>query len=181
MHERAKEVLKFWFEEIKPAQWFTKDIAFDQLVQNRFFETYQDASREGTHTWRTSPEGRLAEIIVLDQFPRNMFRDTPRAFATDGVALRLAREAVAVGDDQKIEVEKRAFMYMPYMHSEDLVAHEEAMKLFALKGLEDNLKFEELHKAIIERFGRYPHRNAILGRPSTDEELAFLKTKGSSF
>ena len=118
---------------------------------------------------------------MLDQFSRNIWRDTPRAFASDGMALVLAQEAVAECADQQLPVKWRAFLYMPFMHSESLRMHEQAMKLFSAPGLEDNLRFEQRHRDIIERFGRYPHRNAILGRPSTAEEAAFLRTKGSSF
>jgi uncharacterized protein (DUF924 family) len=123
----------------------------------------------------------LAEIIVLDQFSRNVWRDTPRAFAQDALALALAQELVARGDDAALPLAQRRFAYMPYMHSESIVVHQEALRLFAQAGLEDNLRFERSHLAILERFKRYPHRNAILGRESTPEELAFLQEPGSSF
>jgi uncharacterized protein (DUF924 family) len=124
---------------------------------------------------------RLAEIIVLDQFSRNMYRDTPQSFAYDVIALVLAQEAVAQGAHRELALPKRSFVLMPYMHSESLLVHEQAMQLFDQPGLEDDLDFERRHKSIIERFGRYPHRNAILGRTSTAEELEFLKQPGSSF
>jgi uncharacterized protein (DUF924 family) len=126
-------------------------------------------------------DARLAEIIVLDQFTRNIHRDSAAAFANDALALRLAEEAVAAGADLKLPVEERRFVYMPYMHSESAAVHETAMRLFATPGLETNLEFERRHKAIIDRFGRFPHRNALLGRPSTAEEIEFLKQPGSSF
>lgn len=177
----ADDVLEFWFGELRPAQWWQKDPALDGLIRTRFGEVHERAVRGELMNWRGTALGRLAEIIVLDQFSRNIWRDTPRAFASDGMALVLAQEAVAEGADQQLPVKWRAFLYMPFMHSESLRMHEQAIKLFSAPGLEDNLRFEQRHLEIIERFGRYPHRNAILGRPSTAEEAAFLRTKGSSF
>jgi uncharacterized protein (DUF924 family) len=126
-------------------------------------------------------EGRLAEIIVLDQFSRNMFRDTPAAFAQDALALVLAQEAVFSGADKLLSETQCSFLYMPFMHSESLVIHELAVELFSKPGLEGNLDFEMRHKVIIEKFGRYPHRNNILQRESTEEEMEFLKLPGSGF
>lgn len=177
----ASYVLHFWFQEIDSKLWFTKDAEFDELVRTRFLEIHNSAMKGETFHWRKSPEGRLAEIILLDQFSRNMFRHRPESFASDAIALILAQEAVQSGADQKLSVEKRTFMYMPYMHSESLLIHEEAVKLFTALGSEDTLDFEHRHKKIIERFGRYPHRNAILGRASSAEELEFLSQPGSGF
>ena len=118
---------------------------------------------------------------MLDQFSRNIWRDTPRAFVSDGMALVLAQEAIAGGSDQQLPVTLRAFMYMPFMHSESLRMHEQAVKLFSAPGMQDNLRSELKHKRIIERFGRYPHRNSILLRPTTADEAAFLQTEGSRF
>ena len=174
-------VLGFWFEEIKPAQWWSADPAFDQTVRNRFGAVHLAASRGELSSWRSRPEGRLAEVIVLDQFSRNMHRGTPLAFASDPVALVLAQEAVAGGHDDALVPDQRVFLYMPFMHSESPVVHETAVALFQRSGLQSNLDFELRHKAIIDRFGRYPHRNAILGRKSTEAELQFLKEPGSSF
>ncbi|PKG53055.1 DUF924 family protein [Halomonas sp. MES3-P3E] len=179
MSSGAQAVLDFWFEELTPAQWFKKDLEMDRKIQARFGELHAQAARCECYPWRKTAEGRLAEIIVLDQFSRNIFRDDARAFATD--ALALAQEAVAAGADAELTPQQRAFLYMPYMHSESAAIHALAMKLFDQPGLENNLDFEVRHKAIIDRFGRYPHRNALLGRASTDEELAFLKQPGSSF
>ena len=131
--------------------------------------------------WRTDGPGRLAEIVVLDQFSRNIHRDTPQAFAQDAQALALAQELVASGLDATLPVAQRAFAYLPYMHSESLRIHEQALRLYAQPGLENSLAFELRHQAIIARFGRYPHRNAILGRACTPEEEAFLRQAGSSF
>jgi len=176
-----KDVLFFWFEQIDSSYWFKKDQHFDSQVRSRFLNFYKAICRGETAHWRSSPEGRLAEVIVLDQFTRNMFRGTAKSFEGDDLALTLAKEAVAVGDDMKLPIQQRAFMYMPYMHSEEKSVHEEAVKLFGQPGLENNLKFELLHKNIIDKFGRYPHRNEVLGRRSTSEELEFLRTSGSSF
>ena len=177
----SEQVIDFWFEEIDSKSWFKKDDAFDQLLKDRFFETLQRASRAELYTWRESAEGRLAEIIVLDQFSRNLYRGSELAFASDPLALALAQEAVAQGCDRELSSEKRTFLYMPYMHSESLMIHDIAVELFTDLGREDNLKYEIMHKDIIERFGRYPHRNEVLGRVSTAEELEFLEQPGSSF
>lgn len=174
-------VLSFWFEETPPAQWWKQDAAFDRLVAERFAELHAQAARCELFEWRTSAAGRLAEVIVLDQFSRHLFRDTPGAFACDALALALAQEAVHAGADRELKPVERSFLYMPFMHSESLVIHEVAVRLFERNGIADNLDYELRHKAIIERFGRYPHRNAMLGRESTPDEVEFLKQPGSRF
>ncbi len=176
-----REVLKFWFEEIRPAQWWTKDKAFDQLIAARFSEIHAGAVRCELFEWREQPQGRVAEIIVLDQFSRNMFRGTPLAFANDQMALVLSQEAVALGIDRLVTPAERGFIYLPFMHSESRKIHEVAEKLYRRQGMQSALEWELKHRAIIERFGRYPHRNAILGRKSTKEELEFLKQPNSGF
>ena len=178
---QAHTVLHFWFTELTPAQHFVKDAALDDTIRTQFGRVLEAAARCELFAWRTTPEGRLAEIIVLDQFSRNVWRDTPRAFTQDTLALALAQELVASGADRTLPIEQRRFAYMPYMHSESALIHQQAVALFSQPGLEDNLRFEHAHKAIIDRFGRYPHRNAILGRTSTAEEQAFLQQPGSSF
>lgn len=175
------EVLKFWFEELDPKMHFSKSTELDQMIRESFLEHYESIVAGETTSWRKTPEGRLAEVIVLDQFSRNMFRDTAQAFAADDLALKLAMDAVKNGDDLKFPLNQRVYFYMPYMHSENRHVHEKAVQLFSQKGLEYSLKFEFLHKSIIDRFGRYPHRNEILNRQSTPEELMFLKEKGSVF
>ena len=174
-------VLKFWFDELEPNDWFEKNPATDALIRSRFGALHDRTRQCELYSWRTTPQGRLAEIIILDQFSRNMFRGDPRSFATDPLALALAQEAVACGADQALPLHQRTFVYMPYMHSESLAIHQIAMTLFSQPGLESKLEHEIRHKDIVERFGRYPHRNAILGRDSTHEELEFLKQPGSSF
>jgi len=176
----AAAVLRFWFDEISPAQWWRRDSAFDQALAARFGGLHRAASKAELWAWRESASGRLAEIIVLDQFSRNLYRDDARAFACDALALGLAQEAVHSGADLQIAAERRAFVYMPYMHSESPLIHAAAVQLFR-EHAPGNIDYELRHKAIIDRFGRFPHRNAMLGRASSAEELAFLATPGSSF
>jgi uncharacterized protein (DUF924 family) len=177
----ADDILNFWFQEIEQSQWWVKDLAFDQLIIDQFTVIHQSANSCELFSWRATAKGRLAEIIVLDQFSRNMYRDTPRSFSSDPLALALAQEAIAVGADKKLTAGERNFLYMPFMHSESLVIHKEAIKLYADNGIESSIDFENKHKVIIEKFGRYPHRNDILKRKSTTEEAAFLKQPNSSF
>ena len=177
----ATVVNNFWFKEIEPKKWWVKDPGFDELIRQRFLDLHQLAVCCELFRWRESPAGRLAEIIVLDQFSRNIYRDRPESFTNDALALALAQEAIASGADKGLDANEKAFLYMPYMHSESLGIHEIAMQLFAQEGLEYNYDFEKKHKAVIDRFGRYPHRNAILGRQSTPEELEYLRQPGSGF
>ncbi|BDM65527.1 membrane protein [Shewanella sp. NFH-SH190041] len=174
-------ILQFWFDEIEPKAWWVKDATFDQTVKQRFEPILTQAKRGEFYHWRTSPRGRLAEIIILDQFSRNIYRDTPQAFAADAMALALAQEAVAHHIESELTPQQIQFLYMPFMHSESPAIHQVAETLFRRDAVKDNLDFELRHKAIIDRFGRYPHRNNILGRESTTEELAFLTQPGSSF
>lgn len=176
-----KQVLDFWFAEIDPAMWFKKDDEFDRLLHTRFGQLWQAAAQGELAHWRVTIEGRLAEIIVLDQFSRNLFRNTPRSFACDGMALVLAQEAIASGLCETLSVEQRGFLYLPFMHSESALIHQQAVELFRQLNNGDQLEFELRHKAIIDRFGRYPHRNEILGRESTFEEQEFLQQPGSGF
>ena len=175
------DIIKFWFEEITPQQWWIKDAAFDRMIKERFQTLLNSAIHGELYIWREQPLGRLAEVIILDQFSRNIYRDEAGAFLADPQALVLAQEAIHQNIHQELEMSQKKFLYMPFMHSESLIVHEQAVKLFSEPGLEDNLAFEHKHKKIIERFGRYPHRNALLGRESTQEEMAFLTEPGSSF
>ncbi len=174
----ANDILNFWFKEIKPKQHWVKDPEFDTQIKKRFGDLLIAASQCELFSWRETAKGRLAEIIVLDQFSRNIYRGTPQAFSQDALALALSQEAVSLDLDKELGANEIPFLYMPYMHSESKVVHVEAEKLFKQTG---NFDFEMKHKAIIDRFGRYPHRNEILGRESTAEELEFLSGPGSSF
>lgn len=176
-----EQVLGFWFEELEPAMWWRKDPELDAAMTRRFGDTLARAAYGELCDWRDTPRGRLAEILVLDQFSRNIHRDTPAAFAQDPMALVLAQEAIRAGAPEHLSPIQRSFLYMPFMHSESPLIHQRAEALFRDNGLEDNYRFELRHKEIIDRFGRYPHRNAILGRESTPEELAFLEQPGSRF
>ena len=177
----AQSILSFWFEEIDAKQWWAKSDDFDRLIIQRFGALHAAAARCELSHWRDTPQGRLAEVIVLDQFSRNMYRDQPPSFACDPLALALAQHAVSLQADQALPPGQRAFLYMPYMHSESPLIHASALALFSQGSLEHALPSEIRHKAIIDRFGRYPHRNAILGRLSSAEETEFLATPGSSF
>lgn len=175
------EVLDFWFVQTRPAQWFAVDPAFDAALRTRFAGLLEQAAAGELYDWRSSAEGRLAEVIVLDQFSRNLHRGTPAAFAQDPMALALAQEAVAAGALQPLEATARSFLLLPYMHSESRRIHAVAEALYRAWAPAENLDYELRHKAIIDRFGRYPHRNEILGRESTAEERAFLSQPGSRF
>jgi uncharacterized protein (DUF924 family) len=177
----AQTILTFWFNELTPADWWRKSAQQDQNIRQRFLQVHADAHTGGLSSWRNTPNGRLSEIIVLDQFSRNIYRDDPRAFASDPLALELAQKTVKLGEDASLTPAEKSFMYLPYMHSESLDIHNQALHLFDQPGLENNLDFELKHKAIIDRFGRYPHRNKILGRTSTQQEIEFLDQPGSSF
>jgi uncharacterized protein (DUF924 family) len=172
-------MLDFWFGELSDSDRWSRGKSLDPVIKTRFGAFHAAAATGELWGWRASPEGRLAEIIVLDQFSRHIYRDTPAAFANDLVALVLAQESVRAQADRAVEEQKRVYFYMPFMHSESEKVHDAAYELFANMG--DTLKYEDKHRGIIKRFGRYPHRNAILGRVSTPEELEFLKTPGSAF
>lgn len=174
-------VISFWFEQIDPKLWWIKDEEFDQRIKAQFEKILVQAKLGELYHWRVTPQGRLAEIIVLDQFSRNIYRDTPQAFEADPMALVLAQEAIAQQADTHLPEQQIPFLFMPFMHSESAAIHEVAMKLFSRPAAHNNLEFEKRHKAIIDRFGRYPHRNDILGRQSTEEEKKFLTQPGSSF
>lgn len=178
MHD---DVLRFWFEEIDSRLWFAVDADFDALIRERFLGVLQQAAAGELQDWRGSAAGRLAEVIVLDQFSRNVYRGTPAAFAQDPMALVLAQEAVAASALTTLNQAQNGFLLLPYMHSESRKIHSAAEPLFLEFSSPQTQAFELKHKLIIDRFGRYPHRNTILGRPSTAEELAFLAQPGSGF
>ena len=176
-----EKVINFWFSEIEPKQWWQKNETFDAKIQNQFGGLHKQARAGELFQWRETASGSLAEIIILDQFSRNMYRGQAESFAYDSQALTLAQIAISKGFDLELSEEKRAFLYMPFMHSESQLIHKEAIKLYELLGNPNNLEFEHKHKAIIDRFGRYPHRNDILKRDSTLEEIEFLKQPNSRF
>jgi uncharacterized protein (DUF924 family) len=185
---RAREVLDFWFGPLPHAvrgEWFRKDAAFDERIRERFGDDVAAAVAGAFGDWCSTPHGALARVVLLDQFTRNLYRDTPRAFAGDAGALATSSEAVARGFDRALDGFERWFLYMPFEHSEDPTMQERSLALFGALAEETGdrsaLDWAEKHAAVIRRFGRYPHRNAILGRESTPEELAFLNEPGSRF
>lgn len=175
---QAREVLEFWYEELTPEQWWKRDEAVDAKITARFRALYDELSRNVPQAWLETPKGRLAAVIVLDQFPRNMFRGDPRSYATDSKALSLAKETIDAGGDAELEPYERSFLYMPFQHSEERDVQARSVELFRALGIEDQLDFAIKHKEVIDRFGRFPHRNEVLGRPSTPEEIDFLKKPG---
>jgi len=174
-------ILQFWFEEIDPKMWWVADPGFDATIRSRFQPLLEQAAKAELFAWRSEPKGRLAEIIVLDQFSRNIYRNTPQAFSQDPVALVLAQEAVAAGTHRQLSSIETGFLLLPFMHSESKSIHAVAESLYREFAAPDNYAYELRHKAIIDRFGRYPHRNHILGRASSAEETEFLRQPGSSF
>ena len=182
-HSLSKQVIPFWFSDEVKEKWWIKSADFDAEIREKFLPLYEQMKDGIPSECLVSGEAYLTSIIVLDQFSRNMFRDTPKAFATDSLALELAKEACRKGVDADLSDEQVAFLYMPFMHSENEDDQEDAIRLFASRPYleEKNLSFAHAHKKIIDRFGRYPHRNEILGRESTQEEIEFLKEPNSSF
>ncbi len=177
----AQDVLDFWFVELRSDQHFAKDAALDAEISARFADTLKAAAKGELAAWRATPGGRLAEIIVLDQFSRNIHRGSAEAFASDPVALALAQELIAGAHDAELPIKQRAFAYMPLMHSESIAIHAQAEVLFDQPGLESHLRVERKHQEVLQRFNRYPHRNAQLGRVSTPEETAFVAQPGTGF
>jgi uncharacterized protein (DUF924 family) len=181
-------ILKFWFGEPPGAarpEWFRKDAAFDEEIRQRFGETHAAAAGGRLEHWRDGPEPMLALVVVLDQFSRNLYRNDARAFAQDAHALECARQAIARGDDRELLPVQRQFLYLPFEHSEDLADQERGLELMApLEAFAETrgvLEWARRHRDIVARFGRFPHRNAALGRASTPEEIEFLRKPGSGF
>jgi len=175
------DVLAFWFQESGPEQWFAKDDMFDEKISKKFLTVYEALVAGNHKDWRLSAQGCLAEIIVLDQLSRNMFRDDPKAFVADFQALECANHAIAMAYDREFSQVERNFLYLPFEHSEKMVDQDKSIHYFTENGDANTLDYAVKHKKIIDRFGRYPHRNDVLDRPSTEEELAFLQEPGSSF
>ena len=174
-------VIEFWFETLSPKDWWRKSDQLDLRILNNFSELHAQVAAGDKASWRESDDGCLAEVIVLDQFSRNMFRGRADAFAYDSLALGLTRRAVDAGVAGRLNKQRASFLLMPFMHSESLADHAEGLPLFEQYCEPGTVDFERRHQAIIEQFGRYPHRNEILGRPSSAEERAFLEKPGSSF
>jgi uncharacterized protein (DUF924 family) len=174
---KPADVIAFW-RDAGPERWFNKDTAFDAEIRRRFLATHETAEAGHLSTWETTAEGALALLILLDQFPRNMFRGTARAFATDPLARAITAGALVRGFDAQMPADMRAFFYLPFEHSEDMADQERCVALYKASGDADGLKWAELHADIIRRFGRFPHRNAVLGRAATPDEQAFLDGGG---
>lgn len=168
------DILDFWYADENQAFWFKSTPDMDADIKARFESTWQQAQDGALDHWKNTAEGCLALTIILDQFPLNMFRGEAKSFSTEQQAVEIAYHAIAAGFDQQLPVAQRAFLYMPLMHSEKLADQNEAVRCFASAGLDNNLRFAKHHRELIRRFGRFPHRNAILGRESTAEELAYL-------
>lgn len=177
----VRDVLDFWFKELGPEDWYRKDNASDSIIRERFGALYEALVGPTSADVPTSARDTLATVIVLDQFPRNMFRASSKSFASDAQALAIAQSAIARGLDRELAVPERQFLYMPFQHSEDGAVQTRSVELFASLGDAEVSRYAEVHKSIIDRFGRFPHRNAVLGRASTPEEIAFLREPGSSF
>ncbi len=183
MRDTKNEILKFWFEKSTPAQWFQKSDSFDTEITERFLVTYEMAKKDLCASWTDDADGVLALCLVLDQFPRNMFRESPKAFDTDGKILSIVKEAMHKGYDKILSPHRRKFMYMPFMHSENLDVQKQSVELYESLKNDDYLAYDYAvkHMDVIEKFGRFPHRNKALGRNNTIEELEYLSTKGSGF
>jgi uncharacterized protein (DUF924 family) len=175
---QARDVLDFWYHQLEPEQWWVRDNAVDKVVISRFSALYMLVANALPGSWLMTARGRLAAVIVLDQFPRNMFRGSAKTFMTDEIALALAEETIAVGLDKELVRQECSILYMPFQHSEDREVQERSMALYEALGDAGQLDFARKHKTIIDRFGRFPHRNEILGRVSSKEELEFLKAPG---
>ncbi len=172
----AAEVLDFWFSDQMQPYWFAKSDQIDAQIGQRFADTYQAAHDGQLDGWIKDADSALALCIVLDQFPRNMFRGSPRSFESNRIALDHARKALELGHDQAQDPTRRQFFYLPFMHSEDLADQTTSVRLYEDLGNQHSLHFAREHRDIVERFGRFPHRNAVLGRDSTPEEAVFLET-----
>jgi uncharacterized protein (DUF924 family) len=170
----SQSIIDFWFSERVRPLWFNSTPEFDEELRKQYADLYQDAKADKLKGWEDSAEGCLALVIILDQFPLNMFRGQPESFATEAKAVHVARQAVTQGLDMQLESQYRVFLYMPFMHSENMADQDLAVELFDKSGLSNNLRFAHHHRDIVRRFGRFPHRNVILGRQSTAQELAYL-------
>jgi uncharacterized protein (DUF924 family) len=169
-----EEVLSFWFEQCSREDWFKSSLTLDGQIKRRFTETHLALAGGVLGVWRATPENRLAAIVVLDQFARNIYRGTALAFATDGLALHEAKAALNIGADQAVARDWRLFFYLPFEHSEEPIEQEKSVELFRALGDEEYTAYAISHRAVIAAHGRFPHRNAVLGRPSTEAEIDYL-------
>ncbi|NOR51063.1 MAG: DUF924 family protein [Gammaproteobacteria bacterium] len=167
-------IIDFWFAESSKGLWFRSTPEMDSQLRNRFINTWLAAAEGKFSVWEESPGGALALAIILDQFPLNMFRGKPLTYATEAQARNIVRAAIDRGFDKTLTDEQKCFLYMPFMHSEDMADQERSIELFDQSGLEESIRFAHHHRAIVQRFGRFPHRNKILGRHSTQEEIEYL-------
>jgi len=181
MNKELQKVLTFWFEELTSEDWFKGGESLDSLIRDRFTGLHTEVAAGEFWRERGNVKSLLAEVIVLDQFSRNMFRGDVHSFAFDSLALTLSQQAISAGLDKDLPLEQRSFLYMPFMHSESKSIHADGLTLFESLGIEETLKFEKIHKDIIDRFGRYPHRNKVMGRKSTKEELEYLSSNHEVF
>ncbi|MAQ70888.1 MAG: hypothetical protein CL565_01710 [Alphaproteobacteria bacterium] len=183
MKNMQEDILDFWFKETQPQQWFQKNEEFDELVRERFLESYEMARKGHLDDWKQDADGCLALCLLLDQFPRNMFRGSPQSFASDGQALLIAKYAISKGFDQVLQPVKQRFIYLPFEHSESMTDQKRSLELFEKMKQEDPLSYEYAlrHYKVIEEYGRFPHRNAILDRVSTPEEKEYLSKPGAGF
>jgi len=177
MNIKPKEIIEYWFSDRVKKQWFASTPELDKEIEEKYEALWEKAKLGELDDWGNDSDDCLALLIILDQFPLNMFRGQPKSFDTEGKSVEIARYAVHLGLDRKIEKEKRAFIYMPFMHSEDLKDQDMSVKLFKENSLNENIRFAEHHREIIRRFGRFPHRNVIIGRESTEEEIRYLASE----
>lgn len=171
-----QDILDYWYAPEMRSRWFNSTPELDAAIRECFEQTWEAAVRGELNAWLSSPSGCLALEIILDQFPLNMFRGTAKSFSSEHLAIAVAKHAIAQGFDRRIDPAQLAFLYMPLMHSEDLADQDLSVELFAAAGLDNNLRFAKHHREIVRRFGRFPHRNAILGRSSTSEEIDYLNS-----
>jgi uncharacterized protein (DUF924 family) len=183
MQDTKENILNFWFEDTSPQQWFQVNEEFDQIIYDRYFDIYERAKTGSLKDWEVDAEGCLALCLILDQFPRNMFRGKPDAFETDKAALLISKQALHKGLDQVLSPVKRRFLYLPFEHSENMQDQKKSCELFKSMQADDPLGYEYAlrHMHVIEKFGRFPHRNKILGRENTPEEAEYLKEPGAGF
>lgn len=174
-----QEIIKFWFDEIDSALWFNSTPEFDTVLKDKFEQVVDAALNNEFSSWQTTAEGCLALVIVLDQFPLNIYRGEPKSFAGESISREVARKAIEQKLDQQLEGPKKAFLYLPFMHSENMADQNLSVELFEKAGLKENLRFAKHHRDIVKRFGRFPHRNEILGRENTDDELDYLKSENA--